>query len=99
MRSQPPAVSEAQLQDQVVHVAKLFGWRVFHPWLSIRSAEGFPDLVMVRLSRIIFAELKSDKGRLTPAQQAWRDDLERTGKVEVYVWRPGDWSEILEVLR
>jgi hypothetical protein len=83
----------------VVDLARLFGWKVYFSWTSIHSPKGFPDLVMVRLSRIVFAELKSEKGRVTETQREWLDALELSGKVEVYVWKPADWSEIESILR
>ena len=55
---------------------------------------------MVRGQRLIFSELKSQKGRVSPAQEEW---LSRLGEVpiEVYTWRPSHWSsgEIEGVLR
>ena len=48
-------------------------------------------------ARLIFAELKSDAGRLRPDQADWLADLAPTG-AEVYVWRPADFDRIVEVL-
>jgi hypothetical protein len=90
-------VSEKELMRAVVKLAELTGWRVYHTWLSIRSEPGFPDLVLVRPPRLVFAELKSEKGELTPSQQAWLEDLGAT-KAEVYVWRPSDWDQIVSTL-
>lgn len=93
------AITEKQLESQVKDLAKLFSWKYYHTWRSIHSPAGFPDICMVRLSRIIFAELKSEKGQVSPKQQEWLDDLKATEKVEVYLWRPSDFDEIVEVLR
>ncbi|MCU1488930.1 MAG: hypothetical protein JWM85_335 [Acidimicrobiaceae bacterium] len=92
--------SEAQFEAAVVEFAKLCGWKVFHPFDSRRSEPGFPDLTLVRAGRLIFAELKSDKGRVKPEQQAWLDALDglRLVAVKVYVWRPSLWPEIETVL-
>jgi hypothetical protein len=72
-----PKVSEKEWQQTVVDTARAFGWRVYHTFDSRKSAAGFPDLVMVRRSRIVFAELKAQKGRLTSAQEDWMFDLLR----------------------
>jgi hypothetical protein len=64
-------VSERDLSGFVADCARLFGWRRYHTWLSRRSPAGFPDEVLVRPPRLVFAELKSDRGRLTPEQGAW----------------------------
>ena len=94
-------VSEAQLQAAVIELAQTFKWRVYHTHDSRRSQAGFPDLVMVRRRVLIFAELKSEKGRLRPEQAEWLDALTNTRATEVYIWRPADWlsGEIEKVLR
>ena len=94
-----PFITERAFAAQVLDLAKLLGWRCYHSWTSIHSPAGYPDLCMVRLSRILFAELKSEKGKLTPPQEEWLEALRATGKVEVYVWRPGDWDILVEILR
>ena len=53
---------------------------------------------MVRDGKLIFAELKTEKGNLTKAQAWWLAGLKQAHP-HVYVWRPSDWSEIEEVLR
>lgn len=86
-------VSEKAWQAKVVETARWRGWLAYHTHDSRRSAAGFPDLVLVRGDRLIFAELKTDAGKVTPAQNAW---LDRLGDAvpEVYVWRPKDWDAV-----
>jgi hypothetical protein len=93
------AVSERAFQQQVVELARLLGWTAYHPWVSLHSAAGFPDLVLVRPPRLVFAELKSERGRVTAAQQRWLDLLGQVPGVEARLWRPGDWDEIVATLR
>jgi hypothetical protein len=93
-----PGLSERRFQGQVVRLARLFGWSTYHTWDSRRSDPGFPDLVMVRRPRIVWAELKSERGRLTADQKAWIEELRACGQ-SVYVWRPSSWREIEGVLR
>ena len=92
-------MTEKEFQAQVTETAKLLGWKVYFTWRSFHSPSGFPDLVMVRLSRIIFAELKSEKGKVSPAQQEWLDALAGPEKCEVYLWKPSSWDEVLEILK
>lgn len=40
---------------------------------------GFADLVVLCAGRVLFLELKSLKGRLSPAQQAFRDAVQAQG--------------------
>ena len=100
---------EAALQSKVMDLARLYGWHRAHfrtayqpgaqRWLTPMSGEkGFPDLVLVRPPRLIFAELKSDTGRLSPHQKEWLSLLDQTS-IEVYLWRPADLDEIHEILK
>ena len=93
-------VTEADLREQVRDLCKLFGWKMQFSWTSIHSPRGFPDLVLANREqkRVIFAELKSDKGKVTPQQEEWLGILKACGQI-VYVWRPGDIEDIAEILR
>lgn len=90
------ATAEKQFQAEVIKEAKRRGWRCFHVHDSRKSEAGWPDLVLVR-DRVVFAELKSEGGRLTADQKTWVELLGGAG-AEVYVWRPSSWPEIMRVL-
>ncbi len=92
--------SEKQFEQQVKDLAKIFHWLYYHTWRSIHSPAGFPDCVMVRGNRIIMAELKSEKGKVSTSQQEWLDALKETS-VEVFLWYSSDETleKIAEVLR
>jgi hypothetical protein len=90
--------SERDFQAGVVELARLLGWRSYHTHDSRRSAAGFPDLVLVRGKRLVFAELKSETGARSADQRTWLDALGET-PAESYLWRPGDWPEVAEVLQ
>lgn len=90
--------TEAQFTAAVRQYARLRGWLEYHTYRSTRSPAGFPDLVMVRQPRLIFAELKDERGRLIAAQETWIRALSGPSGVETYVWRPSDWPEIERVL-
>lgn len=80
---------ERALQQAVEGIARTYGWKCYHTHDSRRSQPGFPDIVLVKDGRLIFAELKSAKGRLSQPQKDWIGALERTA-AEVFVWRPAD---------
>ena len=93
---------ERTLEGHVVNAARKLGWLAYHTYDSRRSAPGFPDLVLVHprtYNAVIFAELKTEKGRVSPEQQIWLDSLADAG-ARTYVWRPRDWfsGEITRVL-
>lgn len=90
-------ISEADLQRTIIEYAQLNGWLVYHTHDSRHSAAGFPDLTLVR-ERVIFAELKSEKGQLSADQQVWVARLKAAG-ADAQVWRPSDWDQIAETLR
>lgn len=93
------AMSETDYYEQVRHLAQLFGWLIYHTYDSRRSYAGFPDTVLVRPPRIVYAELKREDGRVTKEQWAWFDALKASG-AEVYIWRPSDLETgVIETLR
>lgn len=93
------AIPERDFQQQVLDYARLCGWRAYHAFDSRRSEPGFPDLVLVRGDRLIFAELKTLSGRLEASQLEWLNELGAVETVESMCWRPGDWAEIEETLK
>jgi hypothetical protein len=90
-------LTEKEFQAQVLTLARWCGWWAFHPFDSRRSAPGWPDLALLRPPRVLFVELKSDRGRVT-AEQEWVLEALRACGLEVCVWRPSDWAEIEEQL-
>jgi len=97
------AMSEEELLNNIIALAKAFGWLIAHfrpgqtkdgQWRTpVQGDRGFPDLVLARsipevgYKQLFIIELKSEKGRLSPEQKAWKDAL-------VYlVWRPSDWLD------
>ena len=124
-------ISEKDFSRQVEDLLKTFHWRWCHfrparterGWRTALSGhQGFPDYIATKGNRLLFAELKSEKGKLSPEQELWIDSLRecvrhitlepvQVGKMtmpphgklvpsfEVYVWRPSDFDEIVEILR
>ena len=90
--------TEAGFQCAVIELATLLGWKVFHVYDSRRSEAGYPDLTCVKGQRIIFAELKTDVGRVRPAQREWLAALAGVPGVLACVWRPRDWQAIQAAL-
>ena len=90
-------MTEKEFQARVIQVAKIHRWLVYHPYDSRRSTPGFPDLVLVKDSRVWFRELKTDKGRLTDAQKLWGERLIEAGQ-DYAVWRPAERTEIFRTL-
>lgn len=96
VKAQLPEQSEAEFSLELASFAKLTGWLGYHTHDSRHSEPGFPDWVFVR-ERHLFAELKTNRGRLSKAQEVWIARLRNAG-AEVHVWRPCDWDEVVDVL-
>ena len=92
-------VTEKELQATVRELAELYGWTVFCTWQSKHSPAGEPDLRMFRPPRVIFAELKTEKGRVSREQVETLQLLEECPPIEIYLWRPSDLEEIERILQ
>jgi len=90
-------VTEKEFQQTVVDMARLLGWRVYHTHDSRRSEPGFPDLCLVR-DRIVFLELKTATGKVTPEQAGWISAITAAGGTALAV-RPKDLPEIEKALK
>lgn len=116
-------MSEKAFMAAILDLAERLGWKSAHFHSTMRrvrradgsyghvgdkAAAGFPDLVLVKSARLIFAELKREKTQMTHEQEDW---LEALGQVqryasmrwdtapETYLWRPRMWPEIEAVLK
>jgi hypothetical protein len=96
--------SEKLFQQQVVDMARMQQWLVFHPNKSTPRAgvwktdgKGFPDLVLTSTATpsrgIIFVELKTNIGKLSHHQIMYGRALIAAG-AEYHVWRPKDLQQI-----
>ncbi len=90
------SMTERQWQRLVVDMARMHGWACFHPYDSRHSVAGYPDLTLIK-GRIVFAELKRERGRVSAAQEVWLAAIKAAGG-ECYVWKPSQWDEVQRVL-
>jgi len=104
-----PPLSEAEFLSQVTDLADIMGfaWLHLRPGMTRDSwrtpisgplGRGFPDLLLIRPGRIIFAELKRAGGKPTPDQAILLAALKDWG-FEAYLWEPKDMDEIQRVLK
>jgi len=103
-------ITEKDFQASVADLARILGWIVGYTHDARKSESGEPDLRMVHKGqgRVIFAELKSTKGRITkgrwnkkgtrwlPGQDEWADALDACPGVEYYLWRPDSWPDAIQ---
>jgi len=98
-RFHPGTPCESCFTDQVIELAHICGWLCYHTFDSRRSSPGFVDIIAVRGREMLAIELKSQKGKVKPAQQDWLDALQHVETVNAFCWRPEHWPLIEEALR
>ncbi len=103
-------LTEREWQQQVTELAELCGWQWAH-WRAARTEHGwrtpvsgtigagFVDLILIhpRRRQLLFVELKSDAGRLSDEQLGVHDVLRQAG-LDVDVWHPRDWDQVVAAL-
>jgi hypothetical protein len=113
MKVTPNLVSERQFKNDVVAFARALGWLVHHDlpsqrangsWATATQGDsGFPDLVLVHpgnsvhKATVLYAELKTQRGKTTASQEQWLTALRACGQM-AFVWRPTQMGEIYELL-
>lgn len=101
-----PEITHEEFDQLFYKIAHAFRWKAAHfrPAYTGRGyrtpvsgdGEGFLDWTLAR-DRMMAVELKTKKDDVRPKQQEWVSAWQRA-KVEVHVWWPKDWSEIVKVL-
>ena len=92
----PLDISEAHWQRLVTDLATVCAWQWYHTHDSRRSPAGLPDLILVR-ERVLWVELKRERGRLRPEQREWGLALMRA-RQDWRCWKPSDWDEVVATL-
>lgn len=103
------AITESEFQRQVTDLATRLGWSWVHfermgnsqgQWRTPAYGplgKGWPDLVLIRRGTTVYAELKAQNKYPTDAQKEVLRVLSNASP-HVYVWRPSDFPQVLEVL-
>lgn len=98
--------SERLWQEKVIQIASTCGWDAHHirpgkygNTYKTDGLAGMPDLILIgrKGQGVIFAELKTAKGKLSPVQEARIAQLLANG-CEVHIWRPADEDRVLKRL-
>ena len=103
-------MNEADFLVQVTDLAAIYHWSWVHfrpaqtskGWRTPVQGPlglGWPDLILVHPARrrVLLVELKTERGRLSPAQEEVHGLLRAAG-ADVRVWHPTDWPAIQETL-
>lgn len=107
------AISERSFHKQVVDLANMAGWSVWHdnatnaprrckrcdePIPVIRNTPGFPDLIAIRGEDLYAIELKAQRGRLTADQMRWLHAFAGVKWVKALMVKPAGWDQLVEIL-
>lgn len=98
-----------QMGDLVFHDPDARTCPHCHQMVTDKRVRGFPDLFIARWPKIgrrapwlILAELKTERGQLSPEQKAWGVVLSLIARVcpgfHYAVWRPSDLPKIIALL-
>ena len=86
------AASEAEWMVTVGKALDLTGWAWIHHRSGCRangkwttptqgnSSKGFPDVVAIRPARVLWIEVKTNRGRATPERKVWIERLRASGQ-------------------
>ena len=96
------AATEDELLTAATEALTLYRWRWTHARRSDRALTmghpGLPDIIAVRDGRVLFCEVKSQVGRLSPDQVLWLDALKECD-VDYFLLRPDTLDTFLAVIR
>lgn len=87
-------ITEAEFQANILDAVRTLGLQAYHTHDSRRSQKGFPDLVIVGATGVLFRELKTMTGKVTEEQKYWLSILHAAG-ADVAVWRPNLWPDVI----
>lgn len=98
---------EDEFARRIEETMDWLGLRWHHETDSRKSKAGFPDYCVVGPYGILFLEIKSTKGKVSPKQRDWIDALtaaaaledEQGHAVAAYVAYPDDWDRVLSDLK
>lgn len=94
-------LTEKELERAIAEMARFLGFMVFHArpaqtskgWRTpvAYDGKGYPDLTLVGNGRVVFLEVKSDKGKLSPDQEGWKRHIIQAG-AEYFLLTPQSWT-------
>lgn len=87
---------ERELQQLVADLCGWLGLIHYHVPNSKHMERGLPDSIIIGGQRVLWRELKAERGRLTLEQRDVGDKLKAAGE-DWRIWRPSDWlSGVIE---
>ena len=96
------AMTEDELLTAVTEALELYGYLWTHSRRSDKALtmghQGVPDIIAARRGRVVFLELKTEKGQLSGEQWAWMVALNHDFDGLARIVRPSNLDDILRWL-
>src|SRR3990167_10677409 len=87
--------AEDGIRDLTVTGVQTCALPIFHDTVAWRSDAGWLDMAMVRPGRLVIAELKTMRGKLSLKQREWLIASYTSWRCDgPYVWDPSCWNSI-----
>ena len=83
-------MTEAELEEHVRDACKKLGVLRIHIYHARGTTPGVPDDILIGPRGVLWRELKTMTGHVSPAQRAMGQALLAAGQ-DFAVWRPVDW--------
>ena len=91
-------VTEKHLESAIADLCRRLGLLRYHTFRSDKSEPGFPDEVIVSGDTALFWELKTERGKPSPAQTRWLEALRAVRRLDVRIVRPADLQLCADIL-
>ena len=86
-------LTERDVKRQVKDYLKLRGIFYFCPLQGLGCTPGVSDFIGIYQGRFLAVETKAPKGKLTPAQTAFLDNVRKQGGIGLVAWSVDDVIE------
>lgn len=74
-----PRVLESQIQAEIKQYLQIKGWFVYKNHQSLGSYKGIADLTAIKNGQVLWIEVKTTRGKVSPYQEAFKCDIEHHG--------------------
>lgn len=72
-------IPESQIQRDIKEFLQWQGWYVYKNHQSLGSHRGLFDLTAIKNGRVVWIEVKTEKGKLSEQQERFKADIEARG--------------------
>lgn len=71
--------TEKEIQNEIRRYLQIRGWYVIRIQQGMGAHKGLSDLIAVKSGRVVFAEIKTPRGRLSEYQERFREEIAAHG--------------------